>query len=164
MTFGDPRTVSIHVSPKETIGTWIYGSFLLRLGDSTVGDENDAAVHLNGCINWLTKFVESPGDGCAPELMTESNNDIWQRLVVEPNENIELREAFSRFHISHIGMSSFNQVTLVLLNDGQNWERYVWQQRNDAIHDHWAPIGSLKETAQKAIVWYNAQVRPQSIL
>lgn len=158
MIFGDPQAVSIDISPTETIGTWIYGSFLLRLGDGTVGDEHDF-TDLNGCVNWLTDLVTSPRDRCAPELMTGSNDYVWQRLVVEPNQKVELYEAFSRFHISHIGMSSFNQVTLVLLNDGKNWERYVWQQRNEPIHDHRAPLGSLKDAAQKAIAWYNAHVR-----
>lgn len=158
MIFGDRLLVALEISIERTIEQWVYGRFLLWLGGHSVGSHEDSGADVKGCINWLSAFLAQPRDRCVPELMFAPKDVVW-RMIVEPvfestESEARYSDSFSRFHLSHLGMSAFDRVTLVLINDGKHNERYLWKQNNDAIMDYTAPLGSLVASAKKAVLWF----------
>ena len=83
---------------------------------------------------------------------------IWRETVdsvfESTDENAQYPDSFSRFHISHLGMSAFDTVILVLINDGEERERYIWQYNEKTIQDYTAPLGSLEACAKEAVSWF----------
>lgn len=165
--FRNTGDVGFKITIKEMIDNWLYGNFLLLLRGNFIGNVNDDYVDLKGCINWLSDFVVNPQDRYAPELMLPPKEVVWQLIVTpvfEAVETIEYPDSSSRFHISRLGMSSFDQVTLVMFNDGRMHERILWQQGKDEIREFIAPIGSLEVAAKEAITWFHevTSIQPHS--
>jgi hypothetical protein len=161
MVFGNPDELAIVISIEEQIASRAYGSFLLSLGGAVVGNQQDRGVYLNACINWLSKFVNSPGNTYAPDLLRAPKLVVW-RKIVEPvfgpvEEDSDYPSPYARFHISNLGMSAFNAVILVLVDDGKDKERYLWQQDNRELYDFVAPFGSLAHSAKLAISWFDEE-------
>lgn len=65
-------------------------------------------------------------------LETRTPEEVF-RLVYDPvmaggESGLEqVRDAYSRFHISHLGMSSFERFDLLLLKDANGSERCLWR-------------------------------------
>lgn len=157
----DHKSVELKISPTKRVETWVYGTFQLRLGGSLIGDEHDNGVDLMGCINWLSDFIAKPRDRLVPELMVAPKEVVWQNIVVpvfESVTDVKYPDVFSRFHLSHLGMSAFDRVIIVMINDGKEQERYVWQQGEEPIQDFLAPIGSLEVAATEAITLFYEQM------
>jgi hypothetical protein len=76
MIFGNPQNVALEISIEQTRGLWVYGTFSLWLGGHPLGNGEDHGVHLNGCTNWLSDFIDSPKDRCAPGLMEEPKGSV----------------------------------------------------------------------------------------
>jgi len=160
VVFGNQQEVGLEVSIEKIIDRWVYGRFLLWLDGNAIGSQKDFSVDLRACFNWLSDLVEVPRDRSCPELMDKSNAEIWQELVdpvFEGFKDLQYAEAFSRFHISHIGMSSFDTFVILLINDDETRERYIWQQGDQAIQDYTAKRGTLEDTAKEAISWFDQQ-------
>jgi hypothetical protein len=79
---------------------------------------------------------------------------VYLRLATSalPNQNPsgfskELYEdTYSRFHISHVGMSSFDRVTVLFLKSQDGLERLVWQEGTGDVQD-----GHLGENRLEAV-------------
>ena len=158
MIFGKRTCVAFEISIERTIEPWVYGRILLWLGGHSVGNHEDCGADIKGCINWLSDFLVVPRDRCVPDLMLAPKDDVWRKLVdtvfAPVEEDPGYTDPFSRFHLSHLGMSAFDEVILVLINDGKKSERYLWQQNKEAIMDYTAPLGSLEASAKEAILWF----------
>jgi hypothetical protein len=158
MIHGNQDCVAIEISIEQTIEPWVYGRLLLWLGGGSVGNHEDCGVDIEGCINWLSDFLMLPRDRCVPDLMLAPKDIVWRELVEPVFESVEAdarySDPFSRFHLSHLGMSAFDRVTLLLINDGKKNERYLWQQNKEVIMDYTAPLGSLEASAKEAILWF----------
>lgn len=158
MIFGNRTCVALEISIERTIESWMYGRFLLWVGGRSVGNFEDCGTDLKGCVNWLSDFLVKPRDRCEPDLMLDSKDMVWNKLVEPVFGSIKADgrygDLFSRFHLSHLGMSAFDKVTLVLINDGKKSERYLWQQNEENIMDYTAPLGSLEASAKEAVLWF----------
>jgi hypothetical protein len=114
----------------------------------------DDETDLKACYSWLKDFAEIPRQRFEPGLMELSSNDIFKRLV-EPilGQESDEREpecypdTFSRFHISHLGMSSFDQVTMVLIEDDKI-QRCVWRSDTGALNDCRFESGLMQKVAK----------------
>lgn len=158
MLAGNKSVCGIELEVIDVIGDWAQGSFLLWINGTSIGDPSDQSVHIQGCINWLKDFVEHPRNRFEEGLFTLPKDELYQLLSVnEDSPSIlsstgkEIDRAFSRFHISHIGMSSFDQVTLLLLEDEEGRQRLIWQQGSGVVDEAYLPPGRMQAVASECV-------------
>jgi len=101
-----------------------------------------------------------------PNLYEMEKNKVFFSLcspVLVKYKNIFLKEkyrdTFSRFHISHIGMSSFNTVTMVLVTNEKRDFRFLWQQREEEIQEAYVTRDNLKKVACQAITNFRNAIK-----
>ena len=138
MIAGDRDRFAIEAEPEEPIDGWVLGRFRFWLGGVAVGDWEDAA-DLRGCSHWLADFATRHVDRFdarlehlpPADLMRILHDDVMCAPIPSRNEADAIASAYERFHISHLGMSSFNAVDLVLVATSDGSERCVWRNARD---------------------------------
>ena len=152
MIAGNPESFAIEVEAREVEGEWIWGGFRFWLGNHQIGDwEVPAALHL--CCGWLRKLCEQPPD-CVHQGLANSPPEKVFSLVVDPVMGPDgvadpsrqpIPFAYERFHIAHVGMSSFDSYVVVLIKDSVGNERCLWWHDEDAtMGDHWLEPGEME--------------------
>lgn len=138
MIFGSVNSLAIEISVKEVVDDWLLGSFLLWMNGERIGDPEDQTVDIRGCVHWLRDFVENPRDRYEPDLYEMNIHQVLILLngsVIPGTQERQFvtdkyQNTFSRFHISHIGMSSFENVTILLVESRDGEQRFIWQCDN----------------------------------
>lgn len=130
MIAGRQQRFAIEAAPEERLDGWVLGQFRLWLCGLPVGNWDDSA-DLRGCVRWLRDFATVPRNRYEPALAAAPAEEIFRCLYdlvmgggasSTPYEN-----AFARFHISHIGMSSLEQFDMLLLHDAHGGQRCLWR-------------------------------------
>ncbi|QOZ79091.1 hypothetical protein XH83_29045 [Bradyrhizobium sp. CCBAU 53351] len=144
---------------SETIDQWVYGNFVLVVDGLTVGNQADRSVDLKGCLSWWRDFVDHPRDRYEPGLFDASKETIFLLLassVLEAERQPGMllgeyyRNTFSRFHISHLGMSSFDNVTMLFVKNERGQERLVWRMGSGDIADAYLGEGEVERVFAEA--------------
>ena len=60
-------------------------------------------------------------------------------------------------HISHVGMSSFDKVTILLVEGQRGEQRCIFQQGDAEIMDAFFPPGTMQRVAADCVGWFSAQ-------
>lgn len=115
--------LSLHFEIGDIHDGWIYGRFYMLAKGMTIGDPGEKSVHMQGCLNWWRKFVNSPIDRCDPSFFYATKDVAYKKLasclVTDSSDDRECTELdmdiFDRFHVSHLGMSSFDNATVLFL-------------------------------------------------
>ena len=146
------------IEVADVIGQWVQRTFLLWIQGVPIGDQADRFVHVQGCINWLKDFVEHPRDRFEASLFALPKEAVHRLLSTNgdslPSSSLtgeQIDRAFSRFHISHVGMLSFDQVTLLLVEDEQGRQRVIWQQARDEVKEAYLPAGRMQLVASECV-------------
>ncbi len=119
MIVGNPDRFAIEALIDGVEGGWILGRLRFWLGNMPVGNWEDV-VDLNGCVGWLRDFYHNPRNRFEPELDGLLPEDVFAKCYdpvmagAAPNAG-QIMNAYSRFHISYLGMSSFERFDLLLL-------------------------------------------------
>ena len=166
MIVGDKDKFAIEYQIDEKIDSWILGRIRFWLRGDAVGNWDDAA-DLMGCMNWLRDFVENPRDRSEPSLSGRSQDEVFHLLTAHLRHSEAVSEAedairntFSRFNISHLGMSSFDRYDIVLWNDITNNERCMWRLGDDgSIHEAVLPPGEMERVARAFCDHLEAELR-----
>lgn len=166
MLAGNKTECGIEIEIVDVIGEWAQGAFLLWVHGVPIGDRSDRSVHVQGCINWLKDFVGHPRDRVEAALFALRKEEVYRLLSTNedslPPSNPtgkQIDRAFSRFHISHLGMSSFDQVTLLLIEDEQGRQRLIWQQASDAVKEAYLPARRLQLVASECVEMTSGMLR-----
>jgi hypothetical protein len=138
---GNEHSIAVDYELLNVAEDWVFGRFCLFIGGMFVGDRDDVSVDLKGCRNWLVDFCTHARDRFEPGLMQAPKQQIFLQLaasvLVEQGASCfggeSYRDTFSRFHLSHLGMSSFNNVTLLLMRDQRDGARFIWQSADDEV-------------------------------
>lgn len=161
MLVGNKQRFAVELEILDEIDGWVFGTFIFWIQGIAIGDPEDNAVDLKGCINWLRGYLENPSNRVDPELYVLNKDTAYSRLcdsVLAGGGNQVLKEEFlqfySRFHISHIGMSSFDSVTIVLLENGQGGARCIWKQGSQEAQDAFLDIGEINQVFKEVIEWW----------
>lgn len=169
MLVGDRENFGIEIHLRSAVGNrWIYGTYVLWANGMPIGDPNDHAVDLRGCCNWMQNLTERPPDRYEPGLYEMDRTVAYVRLassaLANPSSNRFAKEAYadtvSRFHISHIGMSSFDRVTLLWLKNLSGSDRLIWQVGEDSIQDAHVRAGLMETAFREAIRWMRQEMPP----
>ena len=135
---------------------WILGRFRFWLHGQACGDWDDEA-DLHSCHYWLKTFVEEDTHRTEPDLLALSAEEVWEEIVSpvydRGQDSCEQTErygnVYSRFHISHIGMSSFDRIVMVLV-ESAGAQRCVWKDlRTKAICDNVFPARHMQCVARE---------------
>ena len=144
--------IEAEITSKE--GEWIFGHLRFWLHGTECGNWNDD-VDLRGSHSWLKDFIQNQQDRYEPGMFEATPIVVFQ-LLVEPifpaNPNARVPEVYqktdSRFHIGHLGMSSFNRVRMVLI-ENSTFQRCVWEAGlGEGIHDDLFPSGHMQQVAK----------------
>jgi hypothetical protein len=142
MIAGRKDRFAIEAEVEEIVDGWVLGHFRFWLCGRLVGDWEDSA-DLRGCVRWLRDFFENPRDRFEADLVDLPAGEVFKRVYDRPmgrsthgSSAPEVQNAFARFHISHLGMSSFERFDVLLLKDEHGAERCLWRQvGDDRIND-----------------------------
>ncbi|WP_266160582.1 Imm42 family immunity protein [Dyella silvatica] len=159
MLVGNKNKFAVHIDVKGIHDGWVFGTYIFWVNGASIGDENDDSVDLKGCWNWMRDFVESSMNRYEPGLyeMDKVQAYIYLAASVLPREmsfgfaEEIYSDTYERFHVSHIGMSSFDRVTLLMLTNEQGMERLVWREGDGDIQDAYLGAGQLESVFADAV-------------
>lgn len=160
MFVGSKADVGVEATIRNVASNrWIYGTYLLWVSGDPLGNAEDESVDLRGCCNWMQSLIEQPVDRYEPDLYEMDKVVAYNRLaasvLVHANPNGFVKETYpdtySRFHISHIGMSSFDQVILLWLKSLEGSDRLIWQPGKGTIGDSCLPKGRFESVMREAV-------------
>lgn len=139
MVVGQVEKFAIEAVVEERPETWVLGRFRFWIAGKEVGDWNDM-VDLKGCVQWLLDFVSNPRDRYHPGLTEKSAKEVFELVyhpviaedVLSRGKELPIKEAFSRFHITHLGMSSFEAFDILLVKNEVGLERVLWRKAGES--------------------------------
>lgn len=141
MIAGNKDRFAIEAELESSQDGWIFGRFRFWLCGNQVGNWSDIN-DLKGCVHWLRQFATSAKDRYDPKLATADPESVFRIAydsVMAGARERGLRETIpntvDRFHISHLGMSSFDRFVLLLLKDEHGAERCIWREAEAEIHE-----------------------------
>ena len=161
MLFGDKSKAAFEVTIVEMVEGWIFGTFILWINNSSIGDKEDQSVDLKGCINWLRDLTQNPVNRFDEWLCTLPKNEVWEYVVTQTmqwpqSKSSLIPDAFTRFHVTHVGMSSFDNYTVVLIR-GPGKDRCLWQLKNEELHDEHIDQLAIEKSAKHLIDWFDGR-------
>lgn len=166
MLIGDRKRIAIEAEVDErTTSGLVFGRLRFWLDGQKVGNWNDC-TDLKGCANWLRDFFERPRLRFESRFVGLSAADVFKQVhasamgdsesIFKPSEIIS--DAFSRFYISHLGMSSFDQVDMLLLKDEAGIERVIWRAADEYIHEVILEPDEMERVAERFCLAFEAQL------
>lgn len=131
MIVGDQSGFAILFEISDEVDDWVLGRFGLCFSGRVIGNYDDASVDLQSCFYWLDELIGRKDAMYEPGLYELSDGEVFRR-VADPVFCDGLDEyyegSYSRFHFSHIGMSSFDDVVLLIVYDGVDNLRFIWRE------------------------------------
>ena len=134
MIVGNRERFAIEAEVGDKVDDWVFGRFRFWLCGHAVGNWSDAA-DLKGCVAWLRTFANTTRDRFEPAFEGMAAREIF-RLAFDSvmagsgiaSDEQAIPNAYSRFNITRLGMSSFDNVALLLVKDRNGGERCLWRE------------------------------------
>jgi Immunity protein 42 len=154
--FGDKSqfAVSVEFLYKYEENSKTYGHFAFWANSQQIGNWDDVC-DLTGVVHWCRQFVNTPVNRFEPTLALLSKEKVFA-TVYDPQmvyKVTNLAPSFvmprprTRFDISHLGMSSFNDFVAVLLLQTKTNDRLLWVDFDDkSIYEAILPLGIVSKT------------------
>jgi len=166
MIAGDKNQFAVQIDIEDSVDGWIFGTYLFWVKGSPVGQVNDHAVDLKGCLNWMRDFIAGHRNRFEPELYGMDKEKLYtclaRSVLARQNPGGFAREVyedtFSRFHISHIGMSSFDNVTVFLVKDEEGMERLIWRTGEGGVEDAYLAKNAMEDAFGEAVSFLQERV------
>lgn len=156
MLVGNVERFAIEAQPVECSNGWILGRFRFLLGGESVGNWDDL-TDLKGCTSWLRDFERNPRDRVDPRLEALDAEAVFALLYVSafgpsaaaipPDQSVP--DSYARFHITHLGMSSFERFDILLVKTASGVERCLWRKADDRrIREVLLEPGEMEQVAR----------------
>lgn len=167
MIFGNKNVFAIECEVTERIDDWVFGHFIFWLNGNSIGDWEDT-TDLKGCMMWLKDFVNVVRDRFDERLITLNKdaafqllyNSVMQSKEVAHNQVCEINNIYSRFHITHLGMSSFEHFDILLIEQPNGRQRCIWQSAaGEGIHEFYLPNKEMQRVAQLCYTWLESKIQ-----
>jgi len=167
---GDENIFAIKAEIESIEGTWIYGGFQFVLHGQYCGNWEDYNS-LDGSYGWLKDFIEKPVDRLDLNLLALPSNVVFEKVVDSVLARSNVRKntqtiienlPYKRFHISHVGMSSFDRVVMILI-EGVDKQRCLWEEggKGKIIHDDIFPSGHMQKIASEFCRLFEIEAQKQ---
>jgi hypothetical protein len=176
MVFGDKKTFAIECTPTASLDSTVYGHFLFWAANSVLGDPEQEAL-LRACVTYLAQSLQFQGKRHEPEfdnltaeqlfavlydsmmyypppgtLPAEWLNDASAEEFRAPPYDWAARD---RFHLDHVGMSSFaDNIGIILVETFDGQQRLIWRNLNDwQVGEVILKRGQFEQTAHMFLDW-----------
>ena len=165
MIEGDRQRFAIEGAVEERIDEWVLGHLRFWICGNAVGNWNDS-VDLRGILGWLKDFEVNARSRYEPGLFELPGREVFRRVYDPVMANSKLAQpvipdAYSRFHISHLGMSAFDRYDLLLLTDEHGAERCLWRASgSEEIHECFLWRREMERVAGRFCVRLEPELRP----
>ncbi len=155
MIVGNKNDFAIEAVVEKKVDDWVFGRIRFWIAGYEIGDWNDSA-DLKGCVQWLLDFVSNPHDWFHQDLYSSSTAEFFRIIFGEENASEEddddyeevIENAYGRFNISHLGMSSFEKYDCFLVKNEMGAERVVWRSVGDPkLYEAIFPPNTLESVA-----------------
>ena len=165
MIIGDKQKFAVEINVLDTVDGWIFGVLLFWIAGIVVGDPEEKTVDLKGCINWVRDFLGNARNRKEDELFEMDKKRAFLLLcpsVIQGNQDTEFvkgkyEDAFSRFHISHLGMTSFDDVNILLVENSSGSQRCIWQQGENEVQDATFEEGEIRAVMTDLVQWFDME-------
>lgn len=143
----------------QKLDGWILGRFVFIADGLIIGNYHDQSVDLQGCLYWLNEFLHEPVNRYEPDLFYMPKDQVFIRIgssvLANEDENNFVSEVYEdtyrRFHISHLGMSSFDSTVLLLVQDENENSRLIWKDDSNILHDVICGKGEIERALKVAV-------------
>jgi hypothetical protein len=171
--FGKQETFAIEAEISNRSEGWVLGHFRFWVHSKPIGNWDDTA-DLRGCAGWIRDFLDEKIDRREPsldkksaeEIMKELFDDVMPARSSQPSSGdrsrridaLESAEVLRRFHISHLGMSAFDHVDLLLMESPEHRQRFVWRDVSDLhVHDAILDPDDIRSAAEAFCAWFQQE-------
>ncbi len=165
MVFGDKSKFAIEIDVQIIADErWIYGPFILWVQNHAIGDFEDPSVDLKGCFGWLKDFVLKPENRIDPYLYKLDKENLYSKKREAMDKDYgflidtRYKNAYYLFDISYIGMSSFNNVTMMLIENEEGSARFVWQQDDNPVQEAFSNMSEINRVIMEAIEYFEREI------
>lgn len=141
MIAGMRERFAIEAEVEEHIDGFVLGHVRFWIGGRAVGNWEDS-VDLLGCVRWLRDFRDNPRNRYEPGLWHLPAAELFHLLYdpvmsgMKSPPQLHVPDAYARFHVSHLGMSSTERFDMLLLKDEEGAERCLWREAaTEEIHE-----------------------------
>ncbi len=171
MLFGDKGIFAIECELTEREDGWVFGHILFWLCGNAVGNWKDS-TDLKGCLNWLEKFANDVCNRYEDNLNELDKESVFKLLYDSvmftedsgKKEKPKFDDIYSRFHISHLGMSSFDQFDILLIEQPNAEQRCLWRcADNNDVQECYLPKEEMQRVAKQCCIWLEKEVNLNSI-
>jgi hypothetical protein len=156
MIIGNSKLFAIECEIKNIDSyEMILGHFRFWIDSLPVGDWEDLA-YLTGIVSWICAFALSDTNRYEALLEGKSKELVYQLLyesvMVRPEIEDTLPQLFddiySRFHISYIGMSSFDNLSMLLI-ESPSYQRVIWRVLEGEVQEMFLPPNEMQRVAKE---------------
>ena len=160
MIAGNKNKFAIQIEIIDKADDWIFGYFLFWIYGKAVGNPLDKSVDLKSCLNWLKQFVASSVNRFEPELFDMDKGKAYLHIcgsvVLQDQQDAFFSEekydsAFERFHIAQLGMSSFDDLNIMLIEHEDGRQRIIWQENGDPIEEAHFGAREIHNTCKEVV-------------
>jgi hypothetical protein len=157
--FGHSDDFAIEAEVTDNVGKWVYGTLIFHVNGEVVGNADDAA-DLLGCRHWLRNFlarVRLPADDALGVMTPEEFFAVVFDPVMAGGNAATARypDAFRRFSISHLGMSSFDRFDLLLV-PLRGGDRLLWREAGKDPLAHDIALGLFRRAVEACVDWMDS--------
>lgn len=167
---GNPEVAAIEVDVEDPRDEkWLLGHFRLHARSETIGEWDDV-VTLGAIINWWRSFATDRVDRWEPRLEGLGANEIFDLLrdtaYTEDEEVASIMassDIFVRYHVGHLGMSSFDPFVVFLVEPPGEDQWLLWRREDgrDDVHDARLPAGTLQDLGAQFVAAFRRLVTPR---
>jgi hypothetical protein len=172
MLVGDPLRFAIQAEVLHHADDACLGRFRFWARGCAIGDYEDHAL-LGAIAEWLRDCQNHSGRRNEPALDAMSPDEVFA-AAYDPyyadgeegrwSGNEVYQGAFTRLHITHVGMSAFSEeVGVMLLETGDGQQRLLWRRWADmASHDAYLEPGEFERVTNAFLRWVDANYSEHS--
>jgi hypothetical protein len=150
---GDNPPLAMEAEIDEVAEGWTWGRFRMWVQGQSIGNWEDTA-DLGGVVRWIRDLIDNPRlrresalDGRSKEEIFRLIYDPVMARTARPGIKPPIEDAYTRFHIAHIGMSSFDAYDVLLLEEATGQQRLLWRLRDGDIQEAYLPPREMERVA-----------------
>ncbi len=133
---------------------WVFGNLIFEIKNQQIGDWNDL-VSVKACYNWMNDFLEYKIERKEP-LIETNMTAVFEYLYNSIFKNFENAKKlyYSKYSIAHLGMSSFNDFSVFLI-ETDLYQRVIWKNQPEyGINEVFFPPYTLQQVIKEFCIWF----------
>jgi hypothetical protein len=154
MIAGSKKLFSIEAKIKSSQENWVFGSIRFWIDSKPIGNWDDITA-LNACYNWIQGFSFGKNDNKAEDLFNLPPIQAYELIMAELRgsptnygRNLDIKDPMS-FDISVLGMSSFDNLDILMIKNEAGIEKCIWKIGNGNVEQFLLPANEMERVASE---------------